>query len=114
MARAIDPRHETASLALCGISIRDRPPFYPLSPHLVTLGRNERIMQTGKQKRPGGRREPPGGRPPKGNIRLVCYIKPETRNVIDRVSAGWGVTLGEVLDAIVAPMVRDEDRSSTT
>jgi hypothetical protein len=61
-------------------------------------------------KKRGGRREPPGGRPSKGNVKLCGYVKPETRAVVERVAGGWGVSLGEVLDAIIAPMVRDDDK----
>ncbi len=53
-------------------------------------------------KKPGGRREPPGGRPPKGNIRLVCYVQPKTREYIDGESARTGDTLGQVIDRLVA------------
>ena len=58
---------------------------------------------TDKRKRPGGRREPPGGRPPKGNIRLVCYVQPETRKLIDDEAAQSGETLGEVVDRLIRP-----------
>ena len=50
------------------------------------------------EKKIGGRREPPGGRPPKGNIRLVCYVQPKTRAAIDEEAERDGVTLGEVID----------------
>lgn len=53
------------------------------------------------RKRVGGRREPPGGRPPKGNIRLVCYVQPETRKAIDEWAAREGLTLGQVIDRLV-------------
>ncbi len=53
------------------------------------------------RKRPGGRREPPGGRPPKGNSRLVCYVKPETRSYIDSEAEKTGATLGEIVDRLV-------------
>jgi len=49
-------------------------------------------------KKIGGRREPPGGRPPKGNIRLVCYVQPETRKAIDEEAKREGLTLGQVVD----------------
>ena len=56
-------------------------------------------MSTGKKI--GGRREPPGGRPPKGNVRLVCYVQPETREAIDEWAAREELTLGEVVDRLV-------------
>ena len=53
------------------------------------------------RKKIGGRREPPGGRPPKGNIRLVCYVQPETRAAIDKEAEQGEITLGEVIDRLV-------------
>jgi hypothetical protein len=50
------------------------------------------------KKKPGGRREPPGGRPPKGNSRLVCYVQPQTRKAIEDEAEELGATLGEVVD----------------
>lgn len=50
------------------------------------------------RKKTGGRRQPPGGRPPKGNSRLVCYVKPETRKAIEKEADRIGATLGEVID----------------
>jgi hypothetical protein len=46
-------------------------------------------MNPPKKKR-GGRRNPPGGAPVKGNVRLVCYIRPETRKLIDPSTLGRG------------------------
>lgn len=57
---------------------------------------------TTQRKRPGGRREPPGGRPPKGNIRLVCYVQPETRKYIDNEVERTGETLGQVIDRLAS------------
>lgn len=53
---------------------------------------------TGKKR--GGRREPPGGAPRKGNDKLCGYVRPETRRKVLSV-AGDGV-IGEALDRIVA------------
>lgn len=63
---------------------------------------------TTKRKGPGGRREPPGGRPPKGNIRLVCYVQPETRAAIDEEAEREGTTLGEVVDRWFTESKKDE------
>lgn len=46
----------------------------------------------------GGRREPPGGAPVKGNVRLVCYVRPETRQAIEEEAAKIGATFGEIVD----------------
>lgn len=62
------------------------------------------------RKRPGGRREPPGGRPPKGNARLVCYVQPHTRKYIDEEAERLEMTLGEVIDQLVL-QVEQEKRS---
>lgn len=56
---------------------------------------------TTPKKKPGGRREPPGGRPPKGNTRLVCYVQPHTRKFIDEEAERTGDTLGQVVDQLV-------------
>lgn len=56
---------------------------------------------TAPKKRAGGRREPSGGRPPKGNVRLVCYVQPETRKAIDEWAERGGLTLGQVVDRFV-------------
>jgi len=53
---------------------------------------------TTPKKKPGGRREPPGGRPPKGNTRLVCYVQPQTRKAIEEEAEQSGMTFGEVVD----------------
>lgn len=53
---------------------------------------------TTPKKKPGGRREPPGGRPKKGNTRLVCYVQPQTRTAIEEEAARLGATFGEVID----------------
>lgn len=58
---------------------------------------------TKKPKR-GGRREPPGGRPTKGNVVLHCYVKPETVKKIKEVQQS-DETLGEVIDRIVQEVV---------
>lgn len=50
------------------------------------------------KKRRGGRREPPGGAPKKGHVRLVCYVQPETRKAIDEEAERDGLTLGQVID----------------
>lgn len=68
-------------------------------------------------KKPGGRREPPGGRPPKGNSRLVCYVQPETRKYIDGEADRLGMTLGEIVDQLVRNMAdksRDTSQSPET
>lgn len=62
------------------------------------------------KKRVGGRREPPGGRPPKGNVRLVCYVQPETRKLIDGESERTGDTLGQVVDRFLVRRT-DEEQS---
>lgn len=56
---------------------------------------------TNRPKKVGGRREPPGGRPPKGNVRLVCYVQPETRKAIDEEAEREELTLGQVVDRLV-------------
>lgn len=56
---------------------------------------------TDRPKRVGGRREPPGGRPPKGNVRLVCYVQKHTREFIDNEAERTGDTLGQVIDHLV-------------
>jgi hypothetical protein len=53
---------------------------------------------TTPKKKVGGRREPPGGRPPKGNSRLVCYVQPQTRKAIEEEAEKLGATFGEVID----------------
>lgn len=65
---------------------------------------------TDKPKKIGGRREPPGGRPPKGNVRLVCYVQPETRAAIDEEAEREGLTLGQVIDRwfLVKNQVKDD------
>lgn len=50
------------------------------------------------KKRRGGRREPPGGAPKKGHVRLVCYVQPGTRKAIDEEAARGEFTLGQVID----------------
>ena len=66
-----------------------------------------------RRKRPGGLRNPPGGRPAKGNTRLVCYVQPRTRAYIDAEVERRGCTLGQVIDRLVSaaedgpPMARD-------
>lgn len=62
-------------------------------------------------KKTGGRREPPGGRPPKGNIRLVCYVQKETREKIDEAAQSEGMTLGEVVDALVNRLIDLSEKS---
>jgi hypothetical protein len=46
-----------------------------------------------KPKKVGGRREPPGGRPPKGNVKFYCYIKPDAIEQFDKERGG--LTRGE-------------------
>lgn len=52
--------------------------------------------------KPGGLRNPPGGRPPKGNVELKCYVKKETREKIKEMSKSQEMTLGEVVDFLVS------------
>ena len=47
----------------------------------------------------GGRREPPGGRPPKGNVKFYCYVQPRTVETIDR--ARGELTRGEFITMLV-------------
>jgi hypothetical protein len=54
-----------------------------------------------EKRKVGGRREPPGGRPPKNNKRLVCYVQPHTREFIDNEAERTGDTLGQVIDQLV-------------
>jgi hypothetical protein len=61
------------------------------------------------RKRIGGRRDPPGGRPPKGNIRLVCYVQPKTRKAIDEWAAREGLTLGQVVDLWLKEQKENKD-----
>jgi len=46
----------------------------------------------------GGRRQPPGGRPPKGNVKLACYVKPETLKEIDKEADRYSMTRGEIVE----------------
>lgn len=62
-------------------------------------------MSDQPKKKRGGRREPPGGAPRKGHVRLVCYVQPETRALIDAESARTDETLGQVVDRLLAPIV---------
>ena len=45
----------------------------------------------------GGRRQPPGGRPPKGNVKFYCYLQPAIVAAIDQergeLSRGEYITL---------------------
>lgn len=63
------------------------------------------------KKKRGGRREPPGGAPVKGNARLVCYVRPGTRALIDQESARTGETLGEVVDRLLSSDVASGAKS---
>lgn len=63
---------------------------------------------TDRPKRRGGRREPPGGAPVKGNVRLVCYVQPATRAVIDAEVARTGETLGQVVDRLIGSVIGSE------
>lgn len=64
------------------------------------------------KKKTGGRREPPGGRPPKGNTRLVCYVQPHTRAFIDSEAEKTGDTLGQVIDYLVKELKNGRSRDS--
>jgi hypothetical protein len=55
------------------------------------------------QSKRGGRRDPPGGRPPKGNERFVCYIPPYIIEEIDK-SRGT-LTRGEFIAGLVGGFV---------
>lgn len=57
-------------------------------------------MTEGKRK-PGGRREPPGGRPRKNNVELKVYVKKATREKIVNAAQSEGLTLGEVVEYLV-------------
>lgn len=39
---------------------------------------------TTRRKGPGGRREPPGGRPTKGNVKFYCYLPPDAIALFDK------------------------------
>lgn len=58
---------------------------------------------TNQPKKRGGRREPPGGRPRKDNVRLVCYVAPHTYEEIEK-SRG-ALTRGEFIDLLVMSCV---------
>lgn len=58
-------------------------------------------MSAERPRKRGGRREPPGGAPVKGNVRLVCYVQPHTRAEIDKIAEQEGLTLGQVVDRLV-------------
>lgn len=49
---------------------------------------------------PGGRRNPPGGAPTKGNTKLVCYVKPATLAAIE-TEKHEKEPMGEALDRII-------------
>jgi len=51
--------------------------------------------------KPGGRREPPGGRPRKHNVELKVHIKKEVREKIVSAAQSEGLTLGEVVEYLV-------------
>lgn len=55
---------------------------------------------TAPKKKRGGRRNPPGGAPVKGNVRLVCYVRADTRAAIDEAAEKGRMTLGEVVDGM--------------
>lgn len=65
-------------------------------------------MSADRPKKRGGRREPPGGAPVKGNVRLVCYVQPETRKLIDEEAERTGETLGQVVDRFLARRIDEE------
>lgn len=52
------------------------------------------------RRKPGGRREPPGGRPPKGNVKFYCYLQPGLVETIDQERGA--LTRGEFLTLLVA------------
>lgn len=60
---------------------------------------------TESKRRRGGRRNPRGGAPVKGNVRLVCYVRPETRALIDAM-AGDTLTLGQAVDKLATQKER--------
>lgn len=53
-----------------------------------------------ERKKPGGRREPPGGRPPKGNVKFYCYVQPGIAKTIDQERGT--LTRGEFLTLLIA------------
>lgn len=56
----------------------------------------------------GGRREPPGGRPPKGNVKFFCYLHPDTVKAIDRQRGK--LTRGEFITRLVSDAVRQDSQ----
>lgn len=55
---------------------------------------------TTRRKGPGGRREPPGGRPPKGNVKFYCYVDPGIVKTIDEERGA--LTRGEFVTMLIA------------
>jgi hypothetical protein len=50
--------------------------------------------------KPGGLRNPPGGRPPKGNVKWFCYLDPGIIETIDQERGA--LTRGEFITMLVA------------
>lgn len=57
----------------------------------------------------GGRREPPGGRPPKGNVKFYCYLQPGIVETIDQ--ARGALTRGEFITLLIANYKVDESNA---
>lgn len=63
------------------------------------------------RRKPGGRRNPPGGRPPKGNVKFYCYVQPGIVETIDQERGT--LTRGEFLTLLVANYLVDKSNEPT-
>lgn len=55
----------------------------------------------------GGLREPPGGRPSKGNVRMVCYVPPSILEEIDKRRGE--LTRGEFVTGLVKSFATEKN-----
>jgi len=58
---------------------------------------------TDRPKNRGGRREPPGGAPPKGNVKFYCYVQPWVVEEVDR--ARGEMTRGDFLTLLLEKLL---------
>lgn len=69
----------------------------------------KRLKMTTKSKR-GGLREPAGGRPTKGYVRLVCYVPPA---ILEQIDASKGQqTRGDVVAQLVKRLLPDQQEKA--
>lgn len=61
---------------------------------------------TDRSKKIGGRRQPPGGRPPKGNVKFYCYVQPGIVETIDQERGA--LSRGEFLTMLIANFMVDK------